>query len=542
VLQPQNQSKKYDHLFANIDSGVMKVPVFQRDFVWRNEQTSKLIDSIIKGYPIGTFIFWKTREELRHIRNVGNVELPPIPKGDAALYVLDGQQRITSLYAVRKGVRLTKEGEEVDYKQISINLSADPEGDDLIVSPSPPIEDPYISVYDLLNSSVSELAAKYGQYLQKIDIYRQRLTGYDFSTIVMEDYPIDIACEVFTRINTGGTELTLFEVMVAKTYDQARDFDLLREYQNLVNNNGAPEKDLEDAGYDTVPAVTALQCVSAYLLKQIRRKDILKIKRDEFISAWPMVKNGLFFAVDYLRQYLRIPVSALLPYHTLLVPLSYFFLKNDGGMPTPRQDKLLQQYFWWASLSNRFSSAVETKVAKDIERMDVILREEAPSYFNEEIKLTLDDIKWRWFSTGDAFCKAILCLYAYHEPKSFAANNIVKIDNSWLSRANSKNYHHFFPRAYLNKQEVPEWQSNSIINITLVDDYLNKRKIGARSPSSYMREFAEQNGQINATMKTHLIDDLDEFGVWNDDYPSFIKKRAERILEELKIRLEPELH
>ncbi|MBT4209172.1 DUF262 domain-containing protein, partial [Candidatus Woesearchaeota archaeon] len=65
MLQPENQNKKYDHLFTAIDTGYLKIPKFQREFVWSKKQTAKLIDSIIKGFPIGTFIFWKTRDELR---------------------------------------------------------------------------------------------------------------------------------------------------------------------------------------------------------------------------------------------------------------------------------------------------------------------------------------------------------------------------------------------------------------------------------------------------------------------------------------------
>ncbi|MDO9097500.1 MAG: DUF262 domain-containing protein, partial [Candidatus Methanoperedens sp.] len=66
MLQPENQTKKYQNLFSDIDSGSIKIPKFQRYFVWTKEKTAKLIDSIIKGFPSGTFIFWKTREELRH--------------------------------------------------------------------------------------------------------------------------------------------------------------------------------------------------------------------------------------------------------------------------------------------------------------------------------------------------------------------------------------------------------------------------------------------------------------------------------------------
>src|SRR5712671_5114978 len=122
LLQPDNHNKKYEALFVEIDTGQIKLPMFQREFVWEKEQSAKLIDSILKGFPIGTFIFWKTREELRSYRDVGNHRLPETPRGDYAQYILDGQQRITSLYAIRKGIRITKDGKEIDYKDIFIDL------------------------------------------------------------------------------------------------------------------------------------------------------------------------------------------------------------------------------------------------------------------------------------------------------------------------------------------------------------------------------------------------------------------------------------
>jgi len=82
LFQPENQNKKYESLFLEIDTGQIKLPMFQREFVWEKEQSAKLIDSILKGFPIGTFIFWKTREELRSYKEVGNHILPDTPKGD----------------------------------------------------------------------------------------------------------------------------------------------------------------------------------------------------------------------------------------------------------------------------------------------------------------------------------------------------------------------------------------------------------------------------------------------------------------------------
>lgn len=537
MLQPENQPKKYQHLFTGIDTGKIRIPQFQRDFVWSKEQTAKLIDSIIKGFPIGTFILWRTNEAMRVVRAIGNAQLPDQRNGETVQYVLDGQQRITSLYGVQKGLVCTREGKEIDYKDICINLDVDPDADEQIVY-TEPIEDiTFISVYDLLNEDLNTFfkSFKDSTHIERIDTYRKRLTGYDFSTIVMDAYPIDIACEVFTRINTGGTDLTLFEIMVAKTYDIERSFDLANEFNWLINANDAPNKDLEDANYDTIPESTILQCIASHLVGQVRRQDILKLDKYSVIGQWPTIKEGIFAAVDYLRSSLRIPVSQLLPYNALLVPYCYFFIKNNFEQPSLQQDGYLQQFFWWASLSSRYTGGAEGKLANDFKKMESILNSEKPDYIGEELRLTEDDIKWQWFSASDAFCKAIICLFVYHQPCSFQNNNFVKVDNSWLRRADSKNYHHFFPKSYLRKKGVEDWKANTIANITIVDDYLNKRKIGGRAPSVYMKDF--NNPKLYQTMQSHLINDLQDFGVWNDDFERFIEKRTQVIFSELNSRL-----
>lgn len=542
IMQPQNQTKKYDFLFSDIDAGIIKIPKFQRDFIWTKDQTARLIDSIIKGYPIGTFIFWQTQEELRHFKEIGNIALPPTPAGSSVKYVLDGQQRITSLYAVRKGVIFTVQGKEIDYKDICIDLDANIESEEPAVLVEPPENRRYITVFDLLNNNLTTFISHYTvEEIEKIQVYKQRLTTYDFSTIMIIDYPLDIACDVFTRINTGGTELTLFEIMVAKTYDAEKDFDLSYKYEALIDskNNG---KDLEDADFNTIPAQTVLQCVSACFQAQIKRRDILRIRREDFIIIWKDVVDAIFLAVDWIRSYLRIPVSELLPYNALLIPITYIFHQNDFKMLDQEQCALLQQYFWWASLTNRFSSAVETKIEQDLHRMDDILSGKTPNYRGEEVKLTQEDLKFRWFSAGDAFCKALLCLYAYHEPKRFDTNGLVKIDNSWLKMVNSKNYHHFFPNAYLKNKGYAYWQSNSILNITMVDDFLNKRKIKARAPKDYLAEFKNKNRHFLETMQSHLICDPDAYGIWEDDYDKFLEERGKIVLQEIESRLNPDIH
>ena len=110
------------------------------------------------------------------------------------------------------------------------------------------------------------------------------------------------------------------------------------------------------------------------------------------------------------------------------------------------------------------------------------------------------------------------------------------LDNSWLKQANSKNYHHFFPRSYLKKNGWDYREANSIVNITLVGDYLNKRKIKANPPSKYIPQFQQSNESFDNTMKSHLIN-VDTFGVLDDDYEKFLKKRAKIIVAQLEKQL-----
>lgn len=109
-----------------------------------------------------------------------------------------------------------------------------------------------------------------------------------------------------------------------------------------------------------------------------------------------------------------------------------------------------------------------------------------------------------WFRTSRAYVKAILCLLASKHPKSFVDGSDVSISNDCLKRANSRNYHHFFPKGFLRKQGDDEW-ANHVVNITIVDEDMNKRLIRDKAPSVYMREFRKKNAELEATMKSHFI-------------------------------------
>ena len=534
--QPKPDSKKYSDLISDIEKGIIKIPKFQREFVWGIDKTAKLLDSILKGYPIGTFILWKTDERINDIKNVGNLDIPVTPEGTKVEYVLDGQQRITSLFAAYRGATIQKVGEKkvTNYSDIVVNIDADISDNDEQVITAEPTGEKSIPLNTVLNFSFTiakELESQFsGEELALIDSYANAFRTYEFSTVVLRKEDIDSAIEVFTRINTGGQTLTLFEIMSAKTYDESQVFDMTAKWGTFV-------KSLKDIKYDGISNTVVLSILSLVLsrTKECKRKTILTLDKQAIIDTWDGAISAIENSIDYFRTTYRIPVSQILPYDSLLVPFAYFFY-HKKDKPDGTQKKYLEEFFWRISLSYRYSSASESKLAQDIKRIDMILKGERPDY--SDVKVYLDSpqsLIETNFSAGNSYCKAILCLLAYQEPKDFRDNGKVILDNSWLKIANSKNYHHFFPKAYLRAKETPN--GNSLMNITFVSDHLNKRKIGAKAPSVYIGDFQDENSEINNALKSHFIE-LKGFGVESDDYAVFLASRSKLIFDELKSRIE----
>lgn len=157
-----------------------------------------------------------------------------------------------------------------------------------------------------------------GEKSDLVEEYKTKLTTYDFATITIKDYPIDIACDVFSRINTGGKPLTLFEIMVAMTYDEEKGFDLALKYEELLNGSDENDKSLAKAKFDTVPAATVLQAVATIAVGSIRAKDILKIRRENSLPI------GSLWCLPCLRQWISLEPSCMSLFHSFFLTLLYW--------------------------------------------------------------------------------------------------------------------------------------------------------------------------------------------------------------------------
>ena len=204
----------------DIENGRVRLPPFQREFVWTPAKVIELMDSIYKGFPIGSFFYWKAdRKYVTLFRDIKSLSLPSPAPDKELFFILDGQQRLTSIWATFKGSIINDE----DYSRICLVLDAAGayEGGDLearrqikVFKETEADNVIFISLHDILSDNVGTYDAirdpLQPEKKQTLTKARERFRSSPFSVVKVFDLELDDAVEVFQRINQGGKRLTRF--------------------------------------------------------------------------------------------------------------------------------------------------------------------------------------------------------------------------------------------------------------------------------------------------------------------------------------------
>ncbi len=534
-MQPIPLPLTLNDIKTNLLNGTYAIPAFQRAFVWDIERSAKLLDSWVKGYPMGSFILWKTEEALCPVKKIGNTVIYHDELEGEKTYILDGQQRITSVFAAIMGLNTSK---KTSYTDIVVNLNAniDDHTNDIVTVRPEEETFPCISFSELCGE-ISPLLQKYPSHLEKIFSIRDRLFSLNFHAIRIEGASIEVATEIFSRLNTGGKKLDDFDIMVAKTYRPKTQ--ALPEF-NLADEVEKYSKTVPSSYGGVSDRKIMLQLVALCLRGEVSRKAQLSITRDEMIATFDDVVKATNRAIDFCVSYLKIPVWKIFAYTSVFQLYVYFFYNynqtHNLAAPSIAQQQYLIDYYWRCVVNERFGSATDTKTVDDAKNViKKILQGDIPEQV--AIMLSVDSFKDRGeFKMNRAFIMGMVGLLMSKNPKSISNNSLVCFDSSWISKSQKNNYHHFFPQ----NMEGNTWTNepvNNICNIILQDASTNQIEIGNRRPSDYIGEFLKTNGSLRDTLKEHLIDDIDDYGIPNDDFDTFIKKRASAFIEEIKTRL-----
>lgn len=564
-------------LLDEVGSGKSQLPDFQRSWVWNNSRICKLIESISSGFPMGAVMFLECKQsstvKFKYRKFVGvddTVNTKP------QYLVLDGQQRLTTLFQVFKSKNAVKTksdtGKDIKrYYYLDMQKCLDDNYDrlDAVISVSAgktitenigrdirldltTRENEFKELMFPLNLCFDDIESnmwmmdffKYYNYDKNyIDIYNafnikilNTIKSYKIPVISLdEDTSREAVCQIFENVNTGGVTLTVFELVTA-TF-AADDFNLRKDWDAITmkfKNTSDTHKNLLKS-IDGTYFIMAMTLLVTYENKitnatavSCKRRDVLRLKLDDYKSNRDYLITGFLKAASFIAQQ-GIYTTDNLPYTTQIIPLSAFFAydeKHSKKFTLANNLEFLKQWYWCGVFGELYGSANETRFANDIvgifEWINGGVQPETIRRANFQPDRLLS-LKTR----NSAAYKGVMALILENSPLDFM--KATKIDIATFLDENT-DIHHIFPKDYCEKNKFPENKWNSVINKTPLYAGTN-RAIGGKAPSVYINTMKNKgltDEQINLAISSHQIDpNL----LRNDLFYDFILDRAKKLLD-----------
>lgn len=556
-------------ILRDIKDGKVQLPDFQRGWVWDDDHIVSLIASISLSYPIGAVMLLQTGGDDVQFqpRPIQGVKIPPETKPE--YLILDGQQRMTSLYLAvvsdQPVPTKTNKGKEIErYYYLDLVKSLNPNEDRLDAVLSVPntklVTSDFGRQVDLdLTTQENEFShcyfplkalfdqASYSVWRRgfqkmfrndeaRLDLFDNfeaevvnRFQTYRVPTIeLLRDTPKEAVCQVFEKVNMGGVTLTVFELVTAmfaaENYNLRLDWDNRKE---RIQNQDVLK------GMDATTFLTAVTLRSTFQKNQndfttpvsCKRKDVLKLTLEEYQQNADLIEDGLKKSARFLARE-KIFDARTLPYSTQLIPLSVICALLSDDFETDTIRRKLAQWFWCGVFGELYGGANETRFAMDVpDFMAWIDGKDQPrtirdAGFSPTRLLSMQ-------SRLSAAYKGLMALLMQAGSNDFLSGDPIEI-TSYFDLA--IDIHHIFPKAYCeNKFKRSLW--NSSVNKTPLSAKTN-RIIGGKPPSAYLVNIEKQSGietsRLNEILKTHKIaPDL----LRSDSFQELIRDRAGNLLD-----------
>lgn len=351
-------------LVERVAAGKIRVPRFQRPFVWKQPDLSALLDSVLLGFPIGSILVWDTEQEIESGSRIGPVDISPRPEGLVG-YLLDGQQRVSTLVGT---LRLPADANPI-VDQIDWGVYYDLDEKEFVhlrrqeESPGPR----YFPVRSLLDTAEFFNACRHipsdgdagvaQRRLGEADRLANAFRDYQLPLIHIREADLESAVTVFARLNRTGRKMAADEMVSALTYQEGQ-FHLAGMLSDF-------KSELGKRGFGNLDRVFLLRSVLAALDRDIYAKDWadLMVKpavREKLPEAFDAAARGIRLALDLLKG-LGVTSDRLLPYGLQLVLLGEFHRLRPR--PDPATVELLTRWFWVTSFTGWFGG-VNTAQAK----------------------------------------------------------------------------------------------------------------------------------------------------------------------------------
>jgi hypothetical protein len=506
-------------LIERVTQGTIRIPKFQRPFVWDTENVAFLMDSIYRGYPIGNVLLWRTEDQLSAERDLGPFSLPAPAKKWPVDYVLDGQQRITSLFGVFQYNLEPKTPEE--RFDIYFDLDA-PEGalEDQFVTYEGEGEAPknYFPLRLLLNAAPFAKAThslEESRLLRVIELQR-RFQEASIKTEVVDLTDREQIAIIFERVNRAGVRLDTFQLLTAWTW--SNEFDLTDRLDALGS-------EVEPYGYAEISNQRDLlmRCCSAVITGDATIKKVIDLHGPTVRDRFDDIRRGILGAIEFLRSSLQVHALEVMPYPAMIVPLSRFFAtdKVSGFHPSAAQKKQLVRWYWRSCFSRRYSSGVNRAYAYDIASMDGLKADEHLDIAKFPILINADDFVNSRFNIQAVMTKIFISILSNQNPHSLISDHPIDLEQVLL-RCNRNEFHHIFPKQHL-VEDPSSTLTNSLANLCFLTAADNQ-KIKDKPPAVYQELIPE-------TIRARVLSSAVIPEGWSDmQFSDFLKARANELV------------
>jgi hypothetical protein len=516
---PKPEVLRIEELVSRVKDGDIKLPKFQRSFVWKRDDILNLCDSVYRSYPIGSILLWLTREKLTSERRIGDLDISERSEEYPVNYLLDGQQRLSTLCGA-----LYWKG-EAENKKSDWNIWFDLEKEEFFhPSSNTKIEQWHFPMNELLDTldfndrcQMFKNHPKAEEYKKNSRRLLESIKDYKIAVVTIGDMKLDEVAPIFERINSTGRSLTMVDLMRAATWKG--DFDLSDAISSI-------QSALRDKQFDSIEDTDVLKSLSACNGNGFLKEDIDKLRSCDSSKLKSLVvdcKNAYKLAVDFLTQDLPLESHAYLPYKIQINLLAEFFRICPN--PSLSQRKTLQKWFWKTSFS-RFFTATNYSSLREYLREIRSFAENKESTLSSESSIDLKFLNRDKFALNKAVSKTFGLLLASRKPYSLEGGYPLNL-NASLSVANRYEYHHIFPKNYLANLGINKSKHDIHSNICLLT-LRDNRSISNQAPSVYFKKLADELGDDRSLVfNSNFISDLAFQAALEDNYEEFIKIRSE---------------
>jgi hypothetical protein len=352
-------------LIDDFEGGDIAIPEIQRDVVWKAEQVKDLIDSISQSYPCGSVILWEPREKDRSlVRSMIRPErLEQFPNQLPRYFLLDGQQRLTALASVflpRETLKMLLIELEEEMPFIYINLKRFPH-DVEATTDIAGYKFPWVPFHRLFDGTLLLGDAGYAtipDVHSKVQKFVQMFRDYKFPVQIIRDRTYESVAEIFTRVNSQGTQLTGAEIHLAR---------IVPHWKGITKEFRIYRQELRQKNYDLdltflIRAITVVECKVPRIKKLAERVAKDHTPRNQLDKSWRQAKSATDKLIHLLQTELLLDKSKFFTSKNVLVPLIYYLAYAPLKKPAHRE---IRRFFLLSQLSERYGAAAETVLSRD---------------------------------------------------------------------------------------------------------------------------------------------------------------------------------